>query len=99
MLLGGASLGGGFGGLGGGLFDDGGIARGVGMMPKATIAPERVLSPSQTAAFERLPASLERLAATLERGGRSTTIHAPFTVTGDARGGEAARDRLLALLN
>lgn len=46
--------------VGGISFDDGGVARGVGMMPKATIAPERVLSPSQTVLFERMVAALER---------------------------------------
>jgi adenosyl cobinamide kinase/adenosyl cobinamide phosphate guanylyltransferase len=33
-------------------YDDGGIARGVGLMAKATVQPERVLSPRQTEAFE-----------------------------------------------
>lgn len=35
-------------------FDSGGIASGVGLMPKATIKPERVLSPRQTVAFDSL---------------------------------------------
>lgn len=35
-------------------YDAGGIARGVGMMAKNTIQPERVLSPRQTASFDRL---------------------------------------------
>lgn len=35
-------------------YDQGGIASGVGMMPKYTIEPERVLSPQQTAAFEAM---------------------------------------------
>ncbi|NMI00726.1 hypothetical protein [Pseudonocardia acidicola] len=35
-------------------YDAGGIADGRGVMAKATLAPERVLSPRQTAAFERL---------------------------------------------
>lgn len=35
------------------LFDNGGIASGTGYLAKNTIAPERVLSPRQTAAFER----------------------------------------------
>lgn len=35
-------------------YDSGGLARGMGYMPKATPLPERVLSPRQTAAFERL---------------------------------------------
>lgn len=33
-------------------YDRGGIANGLGYMPKATLKPERVLSPSQTRAFE-----------------------------------------------
>lgn len=35
-------------------FDDGGVARGAGYMPKGVITPERVLSTRQTQAFERL---------------------------------------------
>lgn len=34
-------------------YDDGGLANGIGYLPKYTPAPERVLSPQQTAAFER----------------------------------------------
>lgn len=34
------------------LFDRGGVARGVGLMPKATIEPERVLPPSTTKALD-----------------------------------------------
>ncbi|MFD1657002.1 phage tail tape measure protein [Streptomyces caeni] len=41
-------------------YDAGGIARGRGYMPKATLRPERVLSPRQTEAFERMVAVLER---------------------------------------
>lgn len=37
-----------------GLFDEGGIASGIGMMPKGTLQPERVLSPGQTKSFDRL---------------------------------------------
>lgn len=40
--------------------DQGGVARGVGMMPKLTSRPERVLSPRQTESFERLVDSLDR---------------------------------------
>lgn len=76
-------------------FDEGGMANGVGLMPKATISPERVLSPSQTDSFERLVSALE---GGNFGGGNSTVIHAPFTVTGGAGGGAAARDRLLELL-
>jgi minor tail protein/transglycosylase-like protein with SLT domain len=35
-------------------YDSGGIARGIGALLKGTTGPERVLSPRQTAAFERL---------------------------------------------
>jgi len=41
-------------------FDDGGVARGSGMMPKFNPRPERVLSPGQTEAFERLVQVLDR---------------------------------------
>lgn len=34
-------------------FDDGGLATGVGLLPKRALEPERVLSPEQTRAFER----------------------------------------------
>lgn len=45
-------------------FDRGGIARGRGYMPKMTHAPERVLSPRQTAAFEQLVTHLTQGAGT-----------------------------------
>lgn len=75
-------------------FDEGGVAHGVGMMPKATIRPERVLSPNQTQSFDRLVDALSS-----GRGANTTTIHAPFTVLGGERGGREVRDRLLALMN
>lgn len=50
-----------FGGSGG-KFDQGGIAQGMGMMNKAVISPERVLSPRQTAAFEKLVPAMDRVA-------------------------------------
>ncbi|MEU1596211.1 phage tail tape measure protein [Streptomyces sp. NPDC005708] len=40
-------------------YDQGGIATGMGYLPKYTPEPERVLSPRQTAAFERLVDMLE----------------------------------------
>lgn len=46
--------------VGGLSFDEGGVAHGMGLMPKATIRPERVLSPQQTASFDRLVAWLDR---------------------------------------
>jgi len=53
-------------------YDQGGIARGMGFMPKMTNAPERVLSPRQTAAFERLTSRLSL--------GRDSQAGAPTTV-------------------
>ncbi|QDF17556.1 tape measure protein [Gordonia phage Yago84] len=81
-----------------GLFDDGGVANGVGFMPKAVIAPERVLSPSNTKSFDRFVDLLAKGEVGLGNG-RTTTIHAPFTVTGGEGGGKAARDRLLELMS
>lgn len=82
-------------GIGQGQFDQGGIANGVGMMPKATIKPERVLSPRQTESFDRLVQALESGA----RPGNTTTIHAPITVQGGERSGEDVRTRLLTLMS
>lgn len=41
-------------------YDQGGIANGIGVMPKFTLQPERVLSPEMTADFERLISVLEQ---------------------------------------
>ncbi|WP_182349322.1 tape measure protein [Tomitella gaofuii] len=60
----------------GGMFDEGGVAVGTGLMPKNTIAPERVLSPRQTQSFDRLVTALEG-------GGRRTTVKAPITMYGN----------------
>ncbi len=77
-----------------GTFDSGGVARGMGLMPKATIAPERVLSPSQTRSFDRL---VDALASGSPVGQSKTVIHAPFTVQGDEQGARVVHDRLLTL--
>ena len=78
----------------GGMFDSGGLARGMGVMHKGTVEPERVLSPRQTSAFERLVDILDG------RGTRTTTVHAPITVAG---GGPSTAtnvaDRLLDLID
>lgn len=50
------------GGGAGGRFDQGGIAHGMGVMNKDVISPERVLSPRQTAAFEKLIPAMDRVA-------------------------------------
>jgi hypothetical protein len=79
-------------------FDQGGVARGTGLMPKATVKPERVLSPAQTASFDRLVDALTT--GRVSTGATSTTtIHAPFTVTGNEQGGRIVHDRLLALMS
>ncbi|WP_280248804.1 phage tail protein [Nocardia abscessus] len=72
-------------------FDSGGVATGIGFLPKNTIAPERVLSPRQTESFDRLVAALEG-----QRGNR--TVHAPITVYGGQGAGQDIQNRLLTLL-
>lgn len=87
-----------FGGLlGAASFDSGGVASGMGMMPKATIAPERVLSPSQTGLFERMVMALERGGA--GGGDRTVEVHAPITVHGGPDAGDNVRSKLLELIN
>lgn len=44
-------------------YDRGGLASGKGLMPKATLKPERVLSPRQTAAFEEWLSGDRRVSA------------------------------------
>jgi len=61
-------------------FDQGGIARGRGSFLKDTARPERVLSPRQTEAFDRLVATLERgglLGAGMYAGAHITTVDLP----------------------
>lgn len=86
------------GALGGASFDDGGIAHGVGLLPKATVRPERVLSPDQTATFDRFVAWLEGGGLAGAGAGRRVEIHAPFTVTGGEQAGRQVHDRLLAMI-
>lgn len=59
------------------VFDSGGIATGTGYLRKATIRPERVLSPEQTASFERLVATLENQ----DRAARVLSAIAPTSMT------------------
>ena len=49
-----------------GVFDRGGIARGIGFMPKATIKPEEVLSPEMTPLFRRFIGILPRFMQTVD---------------------------------
>lgn len=102
----GAIFGGTSGGLGtifGGLmsalglasFDTGGMAYGKGFMFKDIIAPERMLGPGETG-------SLARIEAAMAGGGglsRSTVIHAPISITGDANTGKTVQNHLLALMS
>ena len=89
-----------FTGLLGGLslptFDEGGLAPGVGFMPKATIRPERVLSPQQTASFDRL---VDAISSGSSSSSRSTVVHAPITVLGGREAGQNVQNRLLALID
>jgi phage-related protein len=39
-------------------YDQGGVARGTGLLPKGVVEPERVLSPAQTRSFDRLVAHI-----------------------------------------
>ncbi|MGW5514245.1 hypothetical protein [Nocardia africana] len=73
-------------------FDSGGVAVGKGFLPKDTVAPERVLSPRQTADFGRLVDWMESQG---RRG--NTTVNAPITYVG-AGGPGAVQNRLLELM-
>lgn len=99
--IGSAAGGGIFGGLlgliaplldAGGLFDDGGVAATAGMLPKATVAPERVLSPRQTDLFEKM------VQAGFTPGNNTTTLHASITVPGGPEAGKQVYDYLLSKL-
>lgn len=76
-------------------FDSGGVATGVGFLPKNTLAPERVLSPRQTESFDKLVDVLDRS----QGQQRNVTINAPFTVLGGSNAGSRAHNDLLALIN
>lgn len=80
-------------------FDSGGLALGEGMMPKATIEPERVLNPRQTRNHERLTELLD--SGVLERIGnrRSVEVHAPIYLTGSAATAENVQNRLTRLID
>ncbi|MCD5419787.1 hypothetical protein LRS71_09495 [Rhodococcus pyridinivorans] len=77
-------------------FDDGGLAHGIGIMPKNTIAPERVLSPRQTASFDRL---VDLLDARGIGGGGSRSVQVGSIQVHGTQAAEKTNDRLLALLN
>lgn len=83
--------------LGGGTFDNGGMAHGVGLMPKATIQPERVLSPQQTILFERMITALERNPRSTASS--PTYVTAQINVDGGPEAGRRVRDGLLELMS
>lgn len=83
--------------VGGGTFDRGGEARGIGLIPKATIRPERVLDPEQTMLFGRMVAALERNPS--GAGGSPTYVSAQITVDGGPQAGENVRTALLELMS
>ena len=78
-------------------YDDGGLANGMGYLPKYTPTPERVLSPQQTVAFERWmdsPASMPGYGAPAAGGAAGSTtvvINSPITFAGPVYGGDAMR--------
>ena len=81
-------------------FDDGGVAVGKGFLPKATIEPERVLSPRQSLYHERLTTAMEdgaldRLGSRYSRTVTVGDIH----LHGTQASPEAVRDSILALLD
>jgi hypothetical protein len=78
-------------------FDNGGVAYGTGLMPKATIPPERVLSTRQTVAFERFVDALT--SGDTAVGSSTTVINAPMHVVAGPDQPEQIHDRLLALLS
>ncbi|AYD82023.1 tail length tape measure protein [Mycobacterium phage Saguaro] len=94
-LIGGATFGGASTLIPGIPFDKGGLAEGVGYLPKATADPELVLSPTETSLFTRFVAALER--GGFGRGG-NRTVNAPITVIGGRETAEQVQDRLLKLM-
>src|SRR5690606_31098531 len=76
-------------------FDGGGVAADVGMMSKSTVAPGRVLSPRQTAAFESRIPVLDRM--TGDAG--NPTIQSGSTNINGRDPAQKTADDLLSLLN
>lgn len=86
--------------IGGGTFDSGGVAHGMGMMPKATIRPERVLSPQQTASFDRLVAWLDRNQGSGGPGGQTIVQigEGAIQVAGGPEAGQNVASGLMELM-
>lgn len=77
----------------GGWFDGGGLAVGTGVLPKGVVAPERVLSPRETRAFE------EMVRANFGQGTTKREVHATINMYGSSASPHAVRDRLLELVD
>lgn len=77
----------------GGWFDGGGLAVGKGVLPKGVVAPERVLSPRETRAFE------EMVRANFGQGTLKREVHATINMYGTSASPHAVRDRLLELVD
>ncbi|MBV9919264.1 MAG: hypothetical protein JOY78_00195 [Pseudonocardia sp.] len=78
-------------------YDEGGIASGTGLMPKAILSPERVLSPGQTALFDRMVAALER--GHHNTATSNMTVSAPITMYGSSATPQAVSTHLLSALS
>jgi hypothetical protein len=89
-----------FGALVGGIadlwpFDEGGIASGMGLMPKATIQPERVLSPRQTSLFEQMVRAEFGANRNPER---RIEIHSPMYFQGGERTGQQVKETFAEMM-
>ncbi|MEN4449981.1 hypothetical protein [Mycobacterium sp. SM3041] len=77
-------------------FDEGGVANGMGMLPKATVEPERVLSPRQTSLFEEMVrANFGANAGTSKR----VTVEGGIHLHGAQASPDEVRRSILALLD
>lgn len=77
-------------------FDEGGLANGMGMLPKATVEPERVLSPRQTSLFEEMVRANFGANA---GSSKSVTVEGGIHLHGAQATPEAVRDSVMALLD
>lgn len=75
-------------------YDQGGIAQGVGYLPKYTPAPERVLSPQQTVAFDRFVEWLDATSTTTRGGSGDRPVNVNVT---QVSGSPAETGRFVAL--
>lgn len=85
-------------------YDQGGIASGIGMMPKMTIRPERVLSPAQTETYDAMLPLLESINASQWSGnrfdsGQMVSATAPMTPRGGDGGYSPTINARVASIN